>query len=68
MSNELEDLTELVTGFTKIDLPNGGGGETDSPIVEAAIAVGIVGAAAYAIYKLFGDNTHQKDKDNPNMM
>ena len=54
MSNELDSLSEVVKGLTKIELPGGGGGETDSPVVEAAIAVGIVGAAAYGIYKLFG--------------
>lgn len=63
MSNELNNITELVNGFTKIELPGGGGGETDSPVVEAAIAVGIVGAAAYGIYKIFGGTAPQKDKD-----
>lgn len=60
MSNKLDDLSELAMGFTKIDLPGGGGGETDSPVVEAAIAVGILGAAAYGIYKLFGRAEPQK--------
>lgn len=67
MSNELDNLSELVKGITKIELP-GGGGETDSPVVEAAIAVGIVGAAAYGIYKLFGGTAPQKDKDKPSML
>lgn len=62
MSNELDSLSEVVKGFTKIELPGGGGGETDSPVVEAAIAVGIVGAAAYGIYKLFGRTEPQKDE------
>ena len=65
MSNELDSLSEVVKGLTKIELPGGGGGggETDSPVVEAAIAVGIVGAAAYGIYKLFGRTEPQKDED-----
>ena len=65
MSNELDSLSEVVKGLTKIELPSGGGGETDSPVVEAAIAVGIVGAAAYGIYKLFGRAEPQKDEDKP---
>lgn len=68
MSNELDTLTELVNGFTKIELPGGGGGETDSPVVEAAIAVGVVGAAAYGLYKLFGSSKSKDDEDKFSVM
>lgn len=68
MSNDLDNLNELVQGFTKIELPGGGGGETDNPVVEAAIAVGIVGAAAYGIYKLFGGTKPKKENDGSSML
>ncbi len=41
---------ELIKKFTEIDIPGGGGIKTDNPVVEAAIAAGIVGIAGIAAY------------------
>lgn len=60
MSNEIVGVFDSIREATKIEFPDGGGVETDSPLVEAALAVGIVGAtvgvAAYGLYKLFGSD------------
>jgi hypothetical protein len=56
MSDEIGKVFDVMNEFTKIELPDGGGLETDSPVVEAAVAVGIVGAVAYGIYKLFSSD------------
>ncbi|HBZ8282844.1 TPA: hypothetical protein SI673_004930 [Escherichia coli] len=34
---------ELIKKLTEIEIPGGGGIKTDNPVVEAAIAAGIVG-------------------------
>lgn len=67
-----DDLGDAIVGLTKVPLPGGGTFETDSPVVEAAVAIGIVGAAAYGVYKLFksGDAdtgwlSEQKDRWSP---
>lgn len=62
MINKSDDIGEIAREFTKIEIPGGGGGETDSPVVEAAIAVGILGAVAYGIYKFFGGKEKYRDK------
>ena len=56
MSNELDNVSELINNFTTTKLPGGGGVETDSPVVEAAIAASIVGATVYGLYKLFSSD------------
>jgi hypothetical protein len=42
---------ELIFKATEIEIPGGGSIKTDNPVVEAAIAAGIVGIAAYAVCK-----------------
>ena len=56
MSDDIGKVVDIFNEFTKVELPGGGGLETDSPVVEAAVAVGVLGAAAYGLYKLFSSD------------
>lgn len=55
------NLLGAVFHFTNIEFPNGGGLKTDSAVVEAAVAVGILGATAYGLYKLFDSETETEE-------
>lgn len=46
-----ESASEVLQEFTKVETPSGSL-ETDSPIVETAIA----GAVIYGVYKIFSDD------------
>ena len=43
MSEDIGKVVDIFNEFTKVELPGGGGLETDSPVVEAAVAVGVLG-------------------------
>lgn len=53
LSDEIAKSFEVINEFTKVELPDGGSLETDSPVIETAIAIGVVGAVGYSLYKLF---------------